>query len=319
MTDCGHLHSLHVNLVAGKDCVVTEIVGSLYELKTVHYLETHLILAKVRLPGILSPCCVEELNNSEVLIADLEKQLGDNFTSYLTIRLTYQHTAFAHEPCSLNSDNGLSVQTTSLQTEATAYIKRHSPNSTWSCKSRTTPYNPLIPLIESHYSPGKARDAVRRLADDRVHIPTARRNDVHSEGASEETVRPSRNSSIRATKQRAKHQQSTSEMDPARKIWTEMRRTSRGQTPHDRPHHRRSISQGTYSPSANNHSPRHINSSHKVDDQRNRIRQHALRNKRSVGADTLRSIAPSVGRGKGGSVAGSLGLGRNWGWGGSWW
>jgi hypothetical protein len=44
-----------------------------------------------------------------------------------------------------------------------------------------------------------------------------------------------------------------------------------------------------------------------------------LRNKRSVGADTLRSIAPSVSRAKGGSVAGSLGLGRNWGWGGSWW
>lgn len=266
----------------------------------------------------MSPCCLKESNNSEDLIADLEKQLGDTFTSYLTIRLSYQHTALPHEPNPLNSESGLSAQVTTLRTEATAYIKRHSPDSTWSCKSRTTTHNPLIPLIETHFSPGRARDAIRKLSDERLSLPTARRPDFRSEGASEETVKPSRNSGF-STRKRGSKQQSSPEMDPARKIWTEMRRTSRGQVPpQGRPHHRRSISQGTYSPSANNYSPNHINSSKIVDDQRDRIKRRALKNKRSVGADTLRSIAPSV-KGKGGSVAGTLGLGRNWGWGGSWW
>jgi hypothetical protein len=54
----------------------------------------------------------------------------------------------------------------------------------------------------------------------------------------------------------------------------------------------------------------------------------ALRNKRSVGAETLRSMAPSVvqmsastvGKGKGAAFGGlGVGLGRTWGWGPPWW
>jgi hypothetical protein len=49
----------------------------------------------------------------------------------------------------------------------------------------------------------------------------------------------------------------------------------------------------------------------------------ALKNKRSLGADTLRSIAPSVVHSMGGkkSTLGGLGLGfgRSLGWGNSWW
>jgi len=65
-----------------------------------------------------------------------------------------------------------------------------------------------------------------------------------------------------------------------------------------------------------------------IDQERSRIMEVALRNKRSMGAETLRSIAPSivqmgsstVGKGKGGAFGGlGVGLGRTWGWGPPWW
>jgi len=108
------------------------------------------------------------------------------------------------------------------------------------------------------------------------------------------------------------------EVDPARKIWTEMRRTSRGR------HARRSLSASTFSVGdAIDYSPTNRRmSDDTIDSERSRIKEVALKNKRSVGADTLRSIAPSVAssnkKGPGAGTAGGLGLGRTW-WGGNWW
>jgi hypothetical protein len=65
-----------------------------------------------------------------------------------------------------------------------------------------------------------------------------------------------------------------------------------------------------------------------IDQERSRIMEAALRNKRSVGAETLRSMAPSVvqmgtatvEKAKGGTFGGlSVGLGRTWAWGPPWW
>lgn len=323
------LHSMQVCLVAGQDCVVSEIVGNLYELKTVRLHETHLILAKIRLPLVARPTPerIRGCGTSEELIADLETELGNCFSSYLTVRLTYEHSGFSNPPYTMNSDCGLSFHTTTLQTEATAYIRR-TRNSTWAtCNPPYCP-NPLIGLIETHYTSEKARDAVRRLGKERIKIPRARRGGAYSfqSGSSEEMVKVDNTTSLRTILRQPTltdgpeplkdeaHSIKIPESDPARKIWTEMRRTSRTR------HHRKSISQGTYLPMEQNCSPNYVSSATSVDEERNRIKQVALRNKRSVGADTLRSIAPSVSKAKGGgSVAGSLGLGRSWGWGGSWW
>jgi hypothetical protein len=103
------------------------------------------------------------------------------------------------------------------------------------------------------------------------------------------------------------------EMDPARKIWTDMRRTSRGR------YQRRSISASTFSVGDNDYSPTRRMSDDTIDNERNRIMEAALKNKRSVGADTLRSIAPSVASGKKRGTVAALGLGRNWGWSAGWW
>jgi hypothetical protein len=65
-----------------------------------------------------------------------------------------------------------------------------------------------------------------------------------------------------------------------------------------------------------------------IERERSRIMEIALRNKRSVGTETLRSIAPSVvqmgastvGNGKRNGFGGlGVGLGRTWGWGPPWW
>ena len=332
LLDC--LNCMQVELIAGQNCCVLEIVGNLYEQKTVRLHETHLILAKIRLPALTNslPQSRQGRGTSEELMADLESQLGNTFTSYLTVHLIYEHTAISAPPCATDADHGLSSHMTTLHTKATAYIRR-TPNSPWASCNPAGFQNPLIGLIETHYASEQARDAVRRLAEDRVKIPRARRADTRNSqtGSSEDTVtvefvmHPETSSALleNVSNESPPYPPLPSpavirEEDPARKIWTEMRRTSRVR-------HRKSVSQSKCVPSRpsmdQDCSPSRISSACAVDEQRNRIRQTALRNKRSVGADTLRSIAPSVNKAKGGggSIAGSVRLGRSWGWGGSWW
>jgi len=132
----------------------------------------------------------------------------------------------------------------------------------------------------------------------------------------------------------------TDELDPARKIWNEMRWSSRS----NRPRHGRKSMSADHFYSTEEYQPTRMTSSggnSSIDsadsapvpnndsewciaNQRNRIREIALKNKRSMGADTLRSIAPSVAKsvdkGRGGTVGGlGLGVGRSWGWGPPWW
>lgn len=313
---------MQVDLLPGRDCTLSEIVGNLYELKTVHLHETHLILAKMRLPALTTFVFAggKRRGTSEELIEDLENQLGNCSTPYLTIRLTYEHTGLSNSSCVINPDCGLSTHTTVLRTEATATIRR-TPNSDWAPRNVRTSPNTLISLIETHYTGDEARDAIRKLAEERVKLPRARRGDGPSpqEGSSEETVKAAYITSLEAGRDhreplKSVHPADTvSEIDPARKIWTEMRRTSRSR------HHRKSLSEGTYAAPGHNCSPGRISSRGTMDEERNRIKQVALRNKRSVGADTLRSIAPSVAKPKSSSIAEGLGLGRTWGWGASWW
>lgn len=237
--------------------------------------------------------------------------------------------------------------------------------------------NPLVQLVHLHLDPELAEEVVKRLAEERP-IPKARRP-ARADGSSEETVKPFTavispiaNSTVSTSLINAAvpkcgktshlaHGTETGrpfarlpslakttdevETDPARKIWSEMRRSSRSR--HIRPRHgRNSLSADHFysmeedsqlrNPSSGANSS--IDSTHSagsapattndsvwdIERQRNHIREIALKNKRSMGAETLRSIAPSVerslGKGKGGTIGGlGLGVGRSWGWGPPWW
>jgi len=225
-----------------------------------------------------------------------------------------------------------------MQTDATGYIKRHNAHSPWvvaPTENPRMPSNPVIVLIESIFPVDKARQAIHKIAEDRIQIPLAKRHPFttgrSSDEVSEGNTRVVERLPLRLDNNadedslysklidlpRKYETFSTlpdqvyeidKEMDPARKIWTEMRRTSRGH------HHRTSISASNYEPldtsigSLDNVSLWISNSD--VDYERDRIRDLALRNKRSVGQDTLRSMAPSTKKGN----VGALGLGKNWGW-----
>lgn len=369
----GRLHSIEIELYPGRGCELSGIIGNLHQIQTISFSETHLILAKVCLGKVIPLRHVKEASSDD-LIAELETDLGDTITSYLTVRVTYKHSGFpTHKNPAINTQ-GLSSHTTRLQTEATAVIRRHNSQSAWSPRTSQTMMNPLasyslVELIETHFTTDKAREAIKRLSDDRRSIQVTKRFQ-HLPGSSEETVKPLKSSfeariasadpspltsSIsakasttalsgpfaRLPRAHIPNERASEDIDPARRIWTEMRRNSRGGR-HRRP--RTSISVDHYF-SLEEESPSRTSSGNAsvstissglggkrkggdIDQERSRIMEVALRNKRSVGAETLRSMAPSVvqmstatvGKGKGSTFGGlGVGLGRTWGWGPPWW
>jgi hypothetical protein len=263
-----------------------------------------------------------------------------------------------------------------------ALYRRHNSQSAWSPRTSQTlksplAENPLVKLIQMHLRPDRAEEAMKRLNNQERPIPNARRFGGTG-GSSEESVKPFTgiispmiNSTVSASLVNAavpngtrtsrllwnnepagpfsrlpsptKSRAETDEIDPARKIWNEMRLSSRSIRPH---HGRKSLSADhfysteEYPPIRNTSSSgtSSVDSTHSggsapiannkpewdIEHRRNRIREMALKNKRSMGANTLRSIAPSVSKSanktKGGTIGGlGLGVGRSWGWGPPWW
>ncbi|KAG4429880.1 hypothetical protein IFR05_014637 [Cadophora sp. M221] len=364
----GRLHSMRIDLHPGQGCVVSEIIGDLHTSKIVRAGETQLILAKVRFSKFIAPTHLRE-SSSDGLIAQLENDLGDTLTSYLTVRLTYKHSAFPNIKKPALISDGMSMHITRLQTEATGVIKRHNSLSAWSPRTSQTinsplEVNPLINLVETYLPSEQAREVIRKLAGERAPIPLARRFE-HICGSSEETVKPvpsslasrigsefasplvqtasargvmspphstgSPSPFARFGTTRPIQAGSIEEMDPARRIWTEMRRNSRGANRSRHP--RGSISADHYF--SVDDSPDRISSINTtvsafsagksgelsdITEERGRVMDMALKNKRSVGQETLKSIVPSVGRQKGGALSSlGLGVGRTWGWNGNWW
>lgn len=339
------MHSMHIDLVPGRDCMISEIFGNLREFKTLSAKETYLVLVKVRLSRYTAPLSnAADIIATDELIADLESDLSNISTPYLTVRITYKHTGFLDQ-LSTSLETGMSAHSTRLQSEATAVIQRTNLQSLWSPRSLrymngSANINPLIKLIETHFSTDKARDALRRLANERVRIAPAKRFDNAREqlSFSVATVKPydeSRlatriNSAVSAqitltstgldgaTETQEKETQNHEEdKDPARKIWTEIRRMSRGS-------HQRSDSSNTFRTEDPNCSLENISINASIDDERTRIKATAVKNKRSLGEDSLRSIAPSfestVTEIKSrGSISIGLSMNNRWRWGGAWW
>lgn len=317
--------------------MISEIFGNLRELKSLGAKETYLVLVKIRFSGMANQ--VENINSAAAsyeLITGLESDLSNITIPYLTVRLTYKHSAFLDLMItSSGTEASMSGVTTRLQSEATATIQRTNLQSQWSPRTSRTMHgsadvNPLIKLIETHFRTDKARSALHKLANERVPIPPARRLDNASDAvsSSEETSQlrpgtparldptatvPSYLSSANmdgATDPAAEGAQSEAEpgRDPARQIWTEIRRTSRGGVP------RSSACNATPTDDPDS-SPGLISTGAAVDEERNRIMETAVKNRRSLGAESLRSIAPSLMS----TETKAEGSSRRWRWGGLWW
>ena len=371
---------MRIDLHPGQGCTVLEIIGNLHESKTIRAGETELILAKIRVAKVRVPREGSE-GTTEGMIADLQNHLGETISAYLTVRLTYKHTAFPnHKP--LEPLDGMKLRMTRIETEATATIKRRNPESAWSPRTSQTISKPLddgpvVKLVARHFPPAKAEEVKRRLAHDRSPMSIARKFGYWSEGSNGMDLDSSMNSermtfrtgsafdpfsTTDSQSRRSLRNSITSrptqfpscsshsvnaptqeeEIDPARKIWSEMRLTSRGGRHR---HSRASISANHYLATEETKPPiraisedTHIFTplqyspkpgsvlTEELTFERDKTVDFAPKRKKSMGSETLKNNAPSVagGRGdgkpKGGSATGlGLGVGRAWGWTSPWW
>ncbi|RYO95529.1 hypothetical protein DL764_007689 [Monosporascus ibericus] len=243
------------------------------------------------------------------LIADLELQLGSVKTEYIQVRLSYCHSGFPMLE-DVSTASGISSRQSRLETTAVGVVNRHSTTSIWS--PRPTPAsNALFPIIASHWGPGRAHDVMNKIMSQR----SSPRRFPKSNSRSMTNVRGSENSSPqipvrtdegapvsvpqrKASLGKQQQQQSTPDdaMDPARKIWTEMRRKTSGRVTaslrvsKDRrlPPLSADLEPGPRVEMAS------LYSQAEVERRRQQIRDMALRNKRSIGADSLRSLVPSL-------------------------
>lgn len=396
MRSYGSLHNIAVEFQPGPDCIIVNQPEDTFQAKSIRVSETHLMLVKIRLSEVKVSISHAKEKSSDELIENLNEILGDTTTHYLTVKINYRHSAFLNlRQQAAEGDFRLLPQHTLLETKATAMIKRHNSASAWSPRNSgamnsSSGITALSRIIEKHFSAEKSREALQKLAEDREMMPYSRRtygrssdkenrrstasplsyidpaNNLLSQSFSMTAIsnfnaRGSPISKRLASPYDHPLDLEDGEMDPARKIWSQMRRTSRPA----RKHPRASISDGNYfsadqdalfdctpryggslrgsdlsmfkppdaifpdtslevTPKAKQHRVAMGKSTSTViDDNRNHLMELALRNKRSMGQETLRSMVPSThsneksfGNRQGGvmgAVAGVGLAGRNWG------
>ncbi|KAH8656075.1 hypothetical protein BGZ60DRAFT_417725 [Tricladium varicosporioides] len=375
----GYLYSMKIEILPMQDCYITDLIGDIHETDSIRAGQTRLLLARVDLGKSNSSCSVKP-SPSDALMADLETSLGNTLAPYLTVRLSYKHSAFIDSDAIQSTANIGSSHKTHLQTDVLGVIGRHNSQSAWSPRNsqalNTVPSNnPLLAIIEKHFPPSEVAYFQRRVSEDRDPVGL-KRHFFGPKGSSEETVKTIvGNASVRMDSaiytpldidgtaspgvssaqeptgpfarlpRLAHYREPDEDIDPARKIWNEMRQSSRGGTysqlwetfsstddyynmDEDLTPTRKSSSAATSSTMNSEQSTGSIirSKSHRIglNEERNMIMEMALKNKRSLGAETLRSIAPSiaksVGKGKSSTAGGiGLGVGRSWGWGPPWW
>ncbi|KAI1633410.1 hypothetical protein F4809DRAFT_28594 [Biscogniauxia mediterranea] len=271
------------------------------------------------------------------IIADLEYQLGSVEIEYLQVRISYCHSGFPSfkEP---SFDDNVSSCQTRLESTAIGVIKRQNSISTWSPRPNSTS-NPLSSIIASHWGPIQAKEMLHKIKSQRTgslrrkstpsgaHAGRNSSNSGPGTGTREEanmkpspglraTVGSRQGRSVRVPRRQASLQKQSSlaishdedpDIDPARKIWTEMRRTSSGV---DRPAFH--VSKADRSPASTTKS---VASQHKAatvtsatttipfdceprateaERRRDRICDTAVRNRRSMGTDGLKGLVPSL-------------------------
>lgn len=92
-------------------------------------------------------------------------QLGDSSMSYMTIRVSFSHSAFP-DFVSPETVTGVSNMRSRMETTAIATLKRHNTLSPWSPPPAPAP-NPLFQLIERHWGVGKATQAMQEVLTQR--------------------------------------------------------------------------------------------------------------------------------------------------------
>ncbi|KAI5919900.1 hypothetical protein F4810DRAFT_464649 [Camillea tinctor] len=281
-------------------------------------------------------------HESNDIMADLEYQLGSVEIEYLQVRVRYRHSWFPSFQESSFDDNISSCQT-KLESTAIGVIKRQNSIAAQSPRLSSAS-NPISSIIASHWGPARAKEMMRKVKlqretssrqERKLGATHASRNisrggsDAGTEirekaGIEFSTPRPqtavgSRHGRpVHVPRRQASLQKRISlpavrydedpDIDPARKIWTKMRRTSSG-VDHPAFH----VSKTDYSPASTTKS---VVSQHKAatvtarsaapmlldpelgtvgaERRRDRIRDTTVLDRRSIGAEGLKSLMPSL-------------------------
>ncbi|KAI1503927.1 hypothetical protein F5X99DRAFT_80420 [Biscogniauxia marginata] len=327
----GYLYDIRVDVLPTTQTSIIDLVDINSAPRILGPGSSLLLLANVHI-GALQPSQTNTTpqHESNSMIADLEHQLGSFEVEYLQVRVSYSHSGFpSFKEVSLE-DNVSSCQTR-LESTATGVIKRHNSRSTWSPRPTPTP-NTLFSIIASHWGPIRAKEMLHTIMAQRTTTPhrTATLSGPHNSRNSSNNSRPGTASpggtvilsspprpmtaigarscqSVRVPRRRTSlqkhtsppimsHQEEEQDIDPARKIWMEMRRTSSG-VDHPTFH----VSKANRSPAA---TTKYVALQHRaatppppdraqIKRRREQIREAAVRNRRSIGADSLKSLVPS--------------------------
>ncbi|KAI0840927.1 hypothetical protein F5Y06DRAFT_233418 [Hypoxylon sp. FL0890] len=293
----GYLYNIRVDILPTVEGSIIDLIGDT-TIRIINPGSSLLILACIRLGASNAQKYRATGHDPDNLIADLEFELGNVQTEYVYVRLNYCHSGFPAFRNALIEDS-ISSNQTRLETTATGTITRLSPTSTWSPRPIPTS-NPLFTIIASHWGPARANEVMSRITPNqnkRRKIAKWTGMDVAQIGRNEDTIKaPERTGTAPPIPQRQASLKRLSP-DPARKIWTELRRTSSGNRPAFH------VSKANRLPAATTFvdapSPPRTESARpetRADVQRQRelIRETAVRNKRSIGADSLKSLVPSI-------------------------
>lgn len=98
---------------------------------------------------------------SEELMEDLQLQLGDSVMDYLSIQVSYSHSAFPFQRGAAGATE-VSILQTRLVTAAEATIKLHNSLSPWS-PHPIPARDCLLTVIESHWGSQKASEIMQQL------------------------------------------------------------------------------------------------------------------------------------------------------------
>ncbi|KAI0171866.1 hypothetical protein GGR52DRAFT_445065 [Hypoxylon sp. FL1284] len=295
----GYLYNIRVDILPTVGNSVVDVIGDT-TFSTISPGSSLLVIACIRLGTWKGYQPRPSKRNSDSLMSDIEFQLGNAKLDYAQVRLGYCHSGFpASQEAPIDGDT--STCHTRLETVTTGTVSRHDPVSAWSPQP-APPSNPLFAIVASHWGPTRANEVMHRITSSR---PSRRRpgnwTSAVQADRNEDGLRPpgtappipGRYGSLRRLSPRKV-------ADPARKIWTELRQTSSDSRPASRAGKATRVPAGAVAfadaprPPPRYESMARPESRLEVHRQREAIREAAVRNKRSIGADSLKSLVPSI-------------------------
>ncbi|KAK5634541.1 hypothetical protein RRF57_010254 [Xylaria bambusicola] len=264
-----------------------------------------LVLAKIRTDQKRRQPDTGVIQKSNELIADIENELEAASIAYVQVRLRYNHSGF-HALNQSVQTHGTTDWQTQLETTVTGIIKRQA----LSVPSRSSIFSesrsPLFRLVASYWGPLRAREIFLDGSSGQTNsliVPSNAQLNGHQDTkvakscfALQRATKPSPATPLPRKQPGSQAPPSDHEEDPARKIWIEMRRkTSRSRkNPQTSTADEMAAKETPPIPGRTSIYAGSLKFKSDVDRRRQMIRDVALRNKRSIGADSLKSLVPSL-------------------------